>query len=127
MSIVGVDGLAVDLDLVDELRRDRADPGHAARSRAPAWSGSGSKLSLVTMRSLLSRRSKASLTVVFMPAAKTATKTTSPRPTMSADAVVAVRPGLRIAFSRASRPGVSNARSSGQPTSAAIGRTMWRA
>ena len=46
---------------------------------------------------------------------------------MSADEVVAVRPGLRIAFSRASRPGVWNARSIGQPTSAATGRTMWRA
>ena len=63
----------------------------------------------------------------LMPFANTATKTTSPSPTMSAAAVVAVRPGLRIAFSRASRPGSANRRSSGQPTAPASGRTNQRA
>jgi hypothetical protein len=101
-------------------------PGTSA-SASPASLGSGSMLSLVTTRSLFMRRSKELFTVVFMPAANTATKTTRPRPTMSADDVVAVRPGLRMAFSRASRPGVWKARSSGQPASAATGRTMWRA
>ena len=60
---------------------------------------------------------------VFRPAAKTATKTTSARPTISAADVVAVRAGLRIAFSRASRPGSSKASASGRPTAPATGRT----
>jgi hypothetical protein len=63
----------------------------------------------------------------LMPFANTATKTTRPSPTMSAAAVVAVRPGLRIAFSRASRPGSANRRSSGQPMAPARGRTNQRA
>ena len=42
---------------------------------------------------------------------------------MSAAAVIAVRAGLRVAFSRASSPVVCPRRSSGQPTSAASGRT----
>ena len=46
---VGVDGLAVDLDLVDELRRERRGRRGRRRSRRPPRSGSGSKLSLVTI------------------------------------------------------------------------------
>ena len=126
MSTVALDGSPLTWTWSTNCGVTARIPGTSAIA-APASFGSGSKLSLVMMRSLVSRRSKESLTVDFMPAAKTATKTTSPRPTISADAVVAVRPGLRIAFSRARRPGVSNARSRGQPASAATGRTMWRA
>ena len=48
--------------------------------------------------------SKASMNDALRPWAKTATKTTRPRPIISAAAVFAVRAGLRPAFSRASRP-----------------------
>ena len=48
------------------------------------------------------------------PAAKTVTKVTSASPIMSAAAVVAVRPGLRIAFG-ASPPVSSRTRSIGLP------------
>ena len=58
-----------------------------------------------------------------MPAANTVTKTTTARPIISAAAVVAVRPGLRTAFSRASRPVRPRRRSSGQPASEASGLT----
>ncbi len=57
------------------------------------------------------------------PAANTVTKTTSARPIISAAEVTAVRPGLRIAFSRASRPVSPRSRSSGQPATAASGLT----
>ena len=60
---------------------------------------------------------------LFRPAANTVTKTTSARPIISAAEVTAVRPGLRIAFSRASRPVSPRSRSSGQPAIAASGRT----
>ena len=63
----------------------------------------------------------------FSPAANTATKTTRPRPTISAADVIAVRPGLRAAFSRASSPVVPRRRSSGHPVTAASGRTAKRA
>ena len=66
-------------------------------------------------------------TDAFRPAAKTATNTTRPSPTISAAEVVAVRPGLRIAFSRASRPGTANRRSIGRPITEATGRTNQRA
>ena len=49
-----------------------------------------------------------------MPAAKTVTNVTSARPIISAAAVVAVRPGLRTAFSRASRPVSLRTRSSSE-------------
>jgi hypothetical protein len=51
------------------------------------------------------------------------TNTTSARPIISAAAVVAVRPGLRIAFSRASRPVSPRSASSGRPVTDASGRT----
>ena len=57
------------------------------------------------------------------PAAKIAVKTTSARPIISADAVIAVRCGWRSAFSRASRPGMPWKRSSGAPMTRASGRT----
>ena len=59
----------------------------------------------------------------LIPEAKTVTKTTSARPTISAAAVTAVRAGLRSAFSRASRPVSPRRRSTGQPATEASGRT----
>ena len=58
-----------------------------------------------------------------MPAANTVTNTTTARPIISAAAVVAVRPGLRTVFSRASRPVRPRRRSSGQPVTEASGLT----
>ena len=52
---------------------------------------------------------------VLQPAAKIVTNTTSPTPIISAAAVTAVRPVLRVAFSRASLPGAPRA-PDGQPT-----------
>ncbi len=57
------------------------------------------------------------------PAARIVTKETSASPIIRAAAVIAVRPGLRIAFSRAIRPETPRKRSSGLPTTEAIGRT----
>ena len=47
---------------------------------------------------------------------------TSASPTMSADAVCAVRRGLRMEFSRPSFPDIPNSRASGRPITLAIGR-----
>ena len=63
----------------------------------------------------------------FRPAAKTVTNETSASPIISAAAVVAVRPGLRTAFSRASRPETPRRRSSGRPTTEASGPDQPRA
>ena len=69
----------------------------------------------------------ASLIEPLSPAAKMVTKETSASPIISAAAVVAVRPGLRTAFSRAIRPETPRSRSSGRPTTEAIGRDQPRA
>ena len=53
-----------------------------------------------------------------MPAASTATSVTSARPIISADAVDAVRCGLRRALSRASEPAAPPIFVAGQPSSA---------
>ncbi|NUT54958.1 MAG: hypothetical protein HOQ03_03100, partial [Thermoleophilia bacterium] len=50
------------------------------------------------------------------PLPKTATKETSVSPIISAAAVEAVRPGLRTAFSRASRPAAPPRPAAGRPT-----------
>ena len=55
-------------------------------------------------------------------APNTAMAETRARPTMSADAVCAVRRGLRMEFSRPSRPDMPNRRASGRPITLAIGR-----
>ena len=56
--------------------------------------------------------------------ANTAAKTTSATPIISAAEVVAVRPGLRSVFSRASLPVTPRSRSIGLPTRDASGATM---
>ena len=55
-------------------------------------------------------------------APKTAIAETSARPTMRADAVCAVRRGLRMEFSRPSRPDMPSRRASGRPMTLDIGR-----
>ena len=59
----------------------------------------------VMIRLALTLRSSAPRNVSLNPLTNTATKTTSATPIISAAAVIAVRPGFRMAFSRASRPG----------------------
>ena len=59
----------------------------------------------------------------MIPAASVATSVTSARPIISADAVEAVRCGLRRALSRASRPAAPPSRAAGAPSEAASGRT----
>ena len=68
-------------------------------------------------------RSIAPLIELVMPAAKTVTNTTIATPIISAAAVTAVRPGLRIAFSRARRPVMPRRRSIGLPATDASGFT----
>ena len=75
-----------------------------------------------TMKSACTTRSKLSMNELLSPCAKTATKTTTPRPIMSAEAVAAVRPGLRTVLSRARRPLTGASFCSGQPSTAAMGR-----
>ena len=98
---------------------------------AIAWTrrGIGWKppLSARTMIWAVTRRLIAPSMDALRPAVKTATKTTRPRPTISAAAVSAVRAGFRWAFSRASWPTTGESRSSGSPMAAAIGRTMYLA
>ena len=60
----------------------------------------------------------------MIPAASTATSVTSARPIISADAVDAVRCGLRRALSRASEPAAPPIFVAGQPSRRANGSTM---
>ena len=57
------------------------------------------------------------------PWATIVTAVTSATPIISAEAVTAVRPGLRIALSRASRPAAPPRRAAGRPTTLATART----
>jgi hypothetical protein len=86
--------------------------------------GIGEKPSLLrTVRSPAKARSTDRSIDPRKPAAKIVTNVTSARPIMSAAAVAAVRPGLRVAFSRARRPGMPPKRCRGAPTTLAIGGT----
>ena len=79
----------------------------------------------VTIRSLLSDVSSASVNDVLSPLTSTAAKTTRPTPIISAAAVRAVRAAFRIALSRASAPLARQA--SGAPTMRASSGTAKRA
>ena len=79
----------------------------------------------VMIRLALTLRSSAPRNVCLNPLTNTATKTTSATPIISAAAVIAVRPGFRMAFSRASRPGPGASFWSGQPMTLASGRTRY--
>ena len=69
--------------------------------------------------------SKLSTNELFNPWANTATNTTTPRPIIRAEAVAAVRAGLRPLLSRASRPLTGESFWSGQPRPRATGRTKY--
>ena len=98
-------------------------PG-TSRAATAAPGGIGEKPSLFWItRSPWKVSSTASAIELLRPAAKTVTKATRARPIISAAAVIAVRPGLRCAFSRARRPVRRRRRSSGQPAIAASGGT----
>ena len=87
-------------------RRSDLHARHASRARPPTATAIGDEAvrrgERVVGRELLVDR--ASSKCDFSPAASTATSVTSASPIISAAAVEAVRAGLRIAFSRASRP-----------------------
>ncbi len=61
----------------------------------------------------------------FIPFASVATKATRATPIISAAAVAAVRPGLRIELRRASPPAAPPTHRAGRPTTAASGRTSF--
>ena len=67
-------------------------------------------------------RSMPSTNELLSPCANTATKTTTPSPIIRADAVAAVRPGLRMLLSRARRPLTGESFCSGHPSPPAMGR-----
>ena len=73
------------------------------------------------MKSARTTLSKLSMNELLMPCAKTATKTTTPRPIISAEAVAAVRPGFLTLLSRARRPLTGAIFCRGQPSRPASG------
>ena len=79
------------------------------------------KLSVVTTYCAVIELSMASTTDTLSDWAVTEMNPTRPTPIMSADAVVAVRLGLRMAFSRAIRLATPPKRAIGHPSSRAIG------
>ena len=97
------------------------------RTTCSEAAGKGSKLSVWRIRSPWTTRSMAPVNDSLSPAAKIATKVTSPTPIISAAAVAAVRAGLRVALARARRPVVPAAASMGAPIALASGRTTKRA
>ena len=102
-------------------RRDARNPRHRT-SRPRVGIGRPPSLFCST-RSPAKLLSTVSLIDARSPAARTVTNVTSASPIISAAAVTAVRPGLRTAFSRASRPVDAAQRSIGQPITDAIGGT----
>ena len=98
-------------------------PGTARSAVETAGGVSPKPFFAPTVRSPANARSTARSIEPCRPAAKIDTNATSATPIMSAAAVTAVRAGLRVEFSRASRPLTPARRCSGAPTRAAIGRT----
>ena len=75
-----------------------------------------------TIRSALMALSTLLVADLDSDAPNTAMAETRARPTISADAVWAVRRGLRMEFSRPSRPEMPSRRASGRPMTLAMGR-----
>ncbi len=107
---------------VARTRRTAATPGCAATARASSGLSAPSSPPGWTYRSARLPRSMATSAVRLTDAVSTAVEATSARPTISAAAVTAVRLGLRIAFSRASRPELPRSLHSGAPTPQESGR-----
>ena len=80
------------------------------------------KVFVITMKSAPTLRSIVALALLVTEEPRTPPAATSASPTMRADAVAAVRRGLRRAFSRESRPVVPQIRGSGRPMAATAGR-----
>jgi hypothetical protein len=82
-----------------------ATPPTPGTSRIASTAARGMKLKsrAVTIRSACTRRSSAPVNDSLKPCARTVTSTTSATPMVRAEAVLAVRAGLRAVFSRASR------------------------
>ena len=78
----------------------------------------------VTMRSALIAWSALLVADLDTEAPNTDIAATRARPTMSAEAVWAVRRGLRMEFSRPSLPGSPSTRASGRPITLEIGRAI---
>ncbi len=98
-------------------------PGTRARLASAAGSN-GVKLSFETVtKSAFTWSSIASTTEERSPCASTATKAISASPIIRAAAVLAVRPGFRRAFSRASLPAAPPTLAAGQPRTPASGFT----
>ena len=102
-------------------------PGTAAASGATALEKPPCALfGVVTMMSALIALSTLLVADFDNDAPNTAMADTSANPTISAEAVWAVRRGLRIEFSRPSRPDVPSMRASGRPRKLDIGRATSR-
>ena len=82
------------------------------------------KVSEETIRSPRTERSTAPVNDSLRPLKRIVTKTTSPTPIISAAAVTAVRPVLRVVFSIASLPEAPR-RPTSRPTNATTGRTRY--
>ena len=115
--------LAGDLALGEAHGADRPDAGHARARRSPRPAASRRSRLRDHGQVAGERAVDGAVDRSLQTGGEDRHEATSATPTISAAAVTAVRAGLRIAFSRASRPVMPASRSSGAPTSAAIGRT----
>ncbi|GIV00261.1 MAG: hypothetical protein KatS3mg014_1876 [Actinomycetota bacterium] len=100
---------------------ETASTSGTARIRSATSGLNGVKLAAETVRSARSVSSRARVNEASSDAERIVTIVTSARPIMSAEAVAAVRLGLRIAFSRPSRAGIPSP-ATGRPSRRAAGR-----
>ena len=103
---------------------DGRDPGFAQRVCRGDRGGREAVLGGEHVVAAELARDRPDRTRLAAPGASTATVVTSASPIISAAAVEAVRPGLRIAFERARRPATPPIRVAGQPRTSASGRAM---
>src|ERR1035441_3377130 len=99
-------------------------PGTAAALATTALLKFPAPLPVVTRRSARTASSTLALADLDSEAPNTDIAATRARPTMSAEAVWAVRRGLRIEFSRPSWPATPSTRASGRPITLEIGRAI---
>ena len=100
---------------------ETATPGVAATRSATSAVTTPRNPVPLTAKSAISWVSTDAATASRTDAANTVTNATRPTPIISADAVAAVRRGLRTAFSRASEPATPRRRVSGRPNAWQIG------
>ena len=99
-------------------------PGTADAVAGTDWLSCPDPLAVLTMRSALIASSTLLVADLESEAPNTDIAATRARPTMSAEAVWAVRRGLRMEFSRPSLPGSPSTRASGRPITLEIGRAI---